>query len=226
MLIAIAALAAPAGGCGSGSDDAKQDAAAAARARAQAALHAKRMTVGRRVFATNCHTCHTLDGARFTGPIIEYEAPNLDEVRLDRDYVKSRVDTGGPAMAGFGGLPPAQLASVVEYVTEAAGRNVQDDGDQPDDVLTAGKGVFAEHCAGCHAIEGRAATGNPPYPGIDFTLVKPSERYVLKKLRTGIMPEDGMMPSFKGTLSEAQMRAVATYVEAVAKEGSPAPAPR
>jgi cbb3-type cytochrome c oxidase subunit III len=191
------------------------------------ALYARRMAVGRRVFEKHCHACHTLGGTHFSGPIIEYEAPNLDEVRLDRGYVRSRVETGGPAMASFSGeLSPAEFASIIEYVTEAAGRNVVDDGDQPDDVLAAGKEVFAQHCAGCHAIEGRAAAGSPPYPGIDFTLVKPSEREVLKRLRTGILPEDGMMPSFKGRLSNAQMRAVAVYVAAVAKEGPPAPVPR
>jgi mono/diheme cytochrome c family protein len=223
LLLLILALAA---GCGS-DDGSKEDAAAAARARAREALHARRMAVGRRVFEEHCHSCHTLGGVKYTGPIIEFEAPNLDEVRLKREYVRERVEFGGPAMASFTGeMSRAEFASVVEYVTEASGGDVVDDGDQPADVLAAGREVFGQHCAVCHAIEGRAPTGRPAYPATDFTIVKPGERFILKRLHTGVLPEPGgMMPSFRGNLSDEQMRAVATYVTAVAKEGPEAPKP-
>jgi mono/diheme cytochrome c family protein len=224
VLVAVLALAA---GCGSGDESDKQDAAAAARARARAALHARRMEIGRRVFAKNCHACHTIGGEHFTRPIVEFEAPNLDEVRLTLRYVTERAASGGPAMPGFQGtVTPAQFTAVAEYVTETAGGNVHDDGDQPADVLAAGKEVFAQHCAACHAIEGRTFTGEPVYPAVDFTIVKPSERYVIKRLRTGILPNEGMMPSFRGKLTDEEMRAVATYVTAVAKEGPEAPVAR
>jgi len=226
-------LAARGAGCGSGSgsDTSKQDAVArahtAALARAQAVLHARRMTLGRQVFAHFCESCHTLAGKHFTGPIIEFEAPNLDEVRVKRDYVRYRIEFGGPSMATFvREMPRAQFDALVEYVTETAGRNVVDNGNQPAEVLAAGKLVFAQHCAACHAIAGRAATGRPTFPGTDFTLAKPSERWILKRLNSGILPTEPMMPSFRGKLTDAQMRAVATYVTAVAKEGPEAPVPR
>ncbi|MFL5817064.1 MAG: c-type cytochrome [Conexibacter sp.] len=217
----LLALALAGGGCGSNSSE-RDDAAAAARARAEARAHARRMEIGRRVFTQRCGTCHTLGGRRFTQPIIEWEAPNLDEVKLKRHYVRYRVEFGGPAMASFTAeLSRAEYRALIDYVTETAGGNVRDDGDQPAALLAQGKQVFAQQCAGCHAIAGRAATGRPTYPGMDFNLIKPSERWVIKRIKTGVLPDEPepVMPSFRGRLSDAQMRAVAAYVSAVAKEG-------
>jgi mono/diheme cytochrome c family protein len=219
VLLLVLALA----GCGS--DSSKDDAAAAA-ARAQARAHARRMEIGRRVFAQRCGTCHTLAGRRFTEPIIEWEAPNLDEVEMKRHYVRFRVESGGPAMASFSTeLSSAEFEAVIDYVTETAGRNVRDDGDQPEGLLAEGEQVFAQHCAACHAIEGRGMAGRPVYPGMDFTLLKPSERYVVERMKSGVLPDsdEPLMPSFSGRLSDAEMRAVAAYVTAVAKEGPEAP---
>jgi mono/diheme cytochrome c family protein len=209
-------------GCGSNA----KDEAAAARAHAQAVRHARRMALGRRVFAERCKSCHTLAGRRFTEPINEWEAPNLDEVSPKRSYVTARVDGGGPAMAGFQGeLSGPEYRAIIEYVTEAAGRNVRDDDDHPADVLAEGRTIFAQHCASCHAIAGRRMTGEPVYLGMDFNLVKPSERYVIRRMQEGVLPDEPLMPSFRGTLTDAQMSAVAAYVTAVAKEGPEAPAP-
>jgi mono/diheme cytochrome c family protein len=220
-LLLVLALGAGASGCGS--DTSEDDAAAAARQRA-AAAQARSVALGRRAFEEHCHTCHTIGGERHTRPIIEFLAPNLDEVRLKRRYVQSRVDVGGPAMASFSGtLSRAEYEGVIDYVMETAGRNVVDDGQQPADELAAGRQVFAQQCAACHAIEGRAATGRPIYPGTDFTLVKPSPRWVLRRMHEGVLPEHDMMPSFRGKLTDAEMRAVATYVSAVGMEGPEAP---
>lgn len=219
VLLLVLALA----GCGS---DSSRDDAAARQARAEARAHARRMEVGRRVFAQNCASCHTLAGRRFTEPIIEWVAPNLDEVKLKRHYVQARVESGGPAMAGFKSeLSGAEFEAIVDYVTETAGRNVVDDGDQPEALLARGREVFEQNCAACHAIAGRDRTGRPDYPGMDFNLVKPSERFVVERMKQGVLPEEDppLMPSFRGRLSDAQMRAVAAYVAAVAKEGPEAP---
>jgi cytochrome c oxidase cbb3-type subunit 3 len=224
VLLLVLALAA---GCGG--DSSKEDEAAAARARVEARAHARRMEVGRRVFVQHCGTCHTLAGRRFTEPIIEWVAPNLDEVKLKHDYVRERAETGGPAMASFSTeLSRAEFRSVVEYVAETAGRNVVDDGDQPDDLLAEGEQVFKQNCAACHAIAGRNRTGRPVYSGMDFNRIKPSERFVIERMKAGVLPDEDepLMPSFRGKLSEAQMRAVAAYVTAVAKEGPEAPESR
>lgn len=207
-----------AAGCGESGDEK----AAERRRAAAAAAHARAMEVGRRVFDRHCQSCHTLNGKPYTvRPPVEFEAPNLDEVRLKRHYVADRVDVGGPAMASFSSeIPEPGYSAVITYVTAAAGRNVED-GDPPAAQLAAGREVFAQHCAACHGIEGRALNGQPVYPGIDFNLVKPSEDFVRKRVSNGIRL--GMMPAFRDTLDDEQIDAVAAYVNAVAAEGPEAP---
>jgi cytochrome c oxidase cbb3-type subunit 3 len=215
-------------GCGSGSS--RDDERAAARARAEARAHARRIELGRQLFAKNCTICHTLNGRHYTERPFEWEAPNLDQVRLKRRYVEFRVETGGPAMGAYFGPRSSEgkFHAIVEYLMEATGSRVVDDGNQPQDLLDQGRQVFDQNCAACHGIAGKAATGRPTYPGIDFNLVKPSERYVIARMMAGVLPEENppLMPSFKGRLSAAEMRAVATYVTAVAKEGPEAPEPK
>lgn len=232
--LALLAAAAVAGaGCG-GDDSGREQAAAAAAARraaaarALAAQHARELPMGRRVFAKHCQSCHTLNGKKFTGPVIEFVAPNLDEVKPKRKYVQYRVTSGGPAMASFQSeIPERGFRAVVTYITEVAGRNVPAESSASDVVLRQGEEVFASHCAVCHGIAGRAASGRPVYPGTDFNLVKPSVRFVLQRLHEGVLDEleaEGkMMPSFRGRLSEADLKAVAEYVSATAAEGPEAP---
>lgn len=209
-------------GCGGGSSS-EDDAAAAARRRA-AAAHARAMATGSKVFARHCQSCHTLSGERYTDRVIEWEAPNLDEVRLKRHYVRFRVEFGGPAMASFSSeIPDAEREALIDYVTETAGRNVVDEGDQDAAQVDAGREVFAQNCATCHAIEGRTATGNPVYIGVDFNLVKPSARLVRSKAFHGVAPDVGIMPSFGRALSSSELEDVAVYVNAVAAEGREAP---
>ncbi|HEU4701565.1 MAG TPA: c-type cytochrome [Conexibacter sp.] len=223
VLLLVLALA----GCGSDAKD-EQAAAAAARARAKAQAHARRMEIGRRLFGKHCASCHTLEGRPFTGPIIEWKAPNLDHVQLERPYVRERVEYGGPAMASFvSGFSEAQFEALVDYITETAGREVVDDGGQPAELISRGRALFAQHCAACHGIEGRAMLGRPTYGGMDFNRLKPSERFVIARMTSGVLPDDPepLMPSFTGRLTRAQMHAVAAYVTAVANEGPNAPPP-
>ena len=140
---------------------------------------------------------------------------------MKRHYVEWRVKYGGPAMASFTTeMPPDRLRALVTYVTETAGEEVAD-GDPPAAQLAAGKEVFAQSCAACHGIEGRAMRGRPVYYGMDFNLMKPSARYVRRIATEGV--ETGGMPKFGGRLSPQQIEDVAAYVNAVAGEGPEAP---
>jgi cytochrome c oxidase cbb3-type subunit 3 len=205
-------------GCGGSDGD-----EAAARRRAADARVERQLALGRRVFARHCRACHTLAGRRYTKPVIEWEAPNLDEVRLKRHYVEWRIEYGGPAMASFSrAIPPRGVAAAIAYVTATAGRHVRD-GDPPRAQLAAGRALFAQHCAACHGIAGDPMTGRPDYPGVDFNLVKPSERLVRTAVREGVAPDVGLMPAFAGRLASADVAAVAAYVNAVAAEGPEAP---
>jgi mono/diheme cytochrome c family protein len=77
-------------------------------------------------------------------------------------------------------------------------------------VVAAGKKVFASAgCAGCHTLKDAGATGTV---GPNLDTLKPSQAIVAHQVTVG----GGPMPAFKGTLTPAQIQAVATYVASVA----------
>lgn len=73
----------------------------------------------------------------------------------------------------------------------------------------AGKEVFTQNCGSCHTLADAGASGQVG-PNLDD--LKPSESKVVSQVNSG----GGAMPSFKGTLSEAQIKAVASYVSSAA----------
>jgi cytochrome c6 len=76
--------------------------------------------------------------------------------------------------------------------------------------LAAGKKVFTTAgCASCHTLKDANATGKV---GPDLDQLKPTQAAVATQVTNG----GKIMPSFKSTLSTAQIQAVATYVSSVA----------
>ena len=77
----------------------------------------------------------------------------------------------------------------------------------------AGAKVFADAgCKNCHTLKAAGATGTV---GPDLDKLEPSSDLVVKQVNSG----GGAMPSFKGKLSDAQIKAVADYVSANAGKG-------
>ncbi|MFN8122187.1 MAG: c-type cytochrome [Thermoleophilia bacterium] len=74
---------------------------------------------------------------------------------------------------------------------------------------TAGKAVFTANCAGCHTLSDAGASGQVG-PNLDD--LKPDEATV----KTTVTNGRGVMPSFKGTLSDQQIADVAAYVSSEA----------
>jgi cbb3-type cytochrome c oxidase subunit III len=70
---------------------------------------------------------------------------------------------------------------------------------------TNGQSIFKSQCASCHTLKDAGATGAIG-PVLDE--LRPDEDRVLAALRGGV----GVMPSFAGTLTDAQMRTIARYV--------------
>ena len=91
---------------------------------------------------------------------------------------------------------------VATYVALVAGRPVAAKS------TTSGKDIFTANCGSCHTLKDAGTTGNV---GPNLDQLKPS----LGSCRTGDNG-GGAMPAFKGTLTEAQIMAVATYVSSVA----------
>lgn len=179
---------------------------------AQIAAHRRLMALGAQAFAKKCALCHTLAGKVAHPTFVESPIPNLDEVKPKLAYVKKRIEEGGfdmPTLANE--LTAAQARAVIAYVTEVSGRNVAIGASTADQAL--GQQMFQAHCQSCHAIAGRRVTGTPPFPGTDFDNVRPSVKLIENQVRRGIR---GEMPSFRGKLTDAQIEAVAHYVNAVA----------
>jgi cytochrome c6 len=105
------------------------------------------------------------------------------------------------ALAGIG----AALAVGVALGPNGAGAQAP----ASDAQLAEGRALFiggaTPPCAICHTLKEAGATGNVG-PALDE--LRPDEARVTAAVREGI----GAMPSFAGSLSEAQIRAVARYV--------------
>jgi len=77
----------------------------------------------------------------------------------------------------------------------------------------AGAKVFSDAgCKNCHTLKAAGATGSV---GPDLDKLQPSADLVVKQVNSG----GGVMPSFKGKLSDAQIKDVADYVSANAGKG-------
>ena len=75
---------------------------------------------------------------------------------------------------------------------------------------TAGKAVFAKAgCGSCHTLQDAGSSGNV---GPNLDEAKPSVDRVVERVTNGM----GVMPSFKGQLSEKEIQDVAAYVSSVA----------
>lgn len=72
-----------------------------------------------------------------------------------------------------------------------------------------GKALFVANCASCHTLKD-AGTNGTIGPNLDA--LKPSESRVALQVTNG----GGVMPSFKGKLTAAQIQAIAKYVSSVA----------
>jgi cytochrome c6 len=81
-----------------------------------------------------------------------------------------------------------------------------------DEGIDIGKALFTQGavpaCAVCHTLKDAGATGDVG-PVLDE--LKPSADRVITALRNGV----GIMPSYKDTLTDAQIRAIARYVATV-----------
>ena len=106
------------------------------------------------------------------------------------------------AVAGCGGGGESEEeATPATDVGTTTGVEVSDSDD--------GRAIFLQNCSGCHTLKAAGTTGKVG-PNLDET--KPSEQRVITMVTKGGGGGLGVMPAFKGSLSEAQIRAVSKYV--------------
>jgi cbb3-type cytochrome c oxidase subunit III len=180
---------------------------------------------GKQLFNEKCASCHTLADAKSTGTI----GPNLDDAfssdkdqgfseQTMADVVRGQIayaDPEGPMTPNL--VRGADADSVALYIAKCAGNptcGVTAATNAPPTTTTGGgnqtaapngKQIFASNCASCHTLKAAGATGTV---GPNLDAAKPTESRVETQVTNG----GGVMPAFKGTLTPAQIKAVAKFV--------------
>ena len=169
---------------------------------------------GQKLFQAKCGGCHTLAAAGATGTI----GPNLDDAfRADKaqhfkestlqDVVLVQIREPSPPMPK--NLVKGEDAQdVAAYVASVAGTG-NANAPSPSQLGTDGKKIFQAECASCHTLKDAGTTGTI---GPNLDQLKPPQPIVQHQVEVG----GGVMPAFKGKLSDAQITAVAKYVSSVA----------
>jgi mono/diheme cytochrome c family protein len=195
---------------------------------------------GKELFTQSCGGCHVLGDAGTQGRT----GPNLDDafqyVRREgfdessiRALVRNQIEypvqtpvTGEPGMPGPDEtLPECDAAgkpancvqdqdksadAISAYVASVAGTDASVQAAAGGGKATSGKAIFTSAgCSSCHTLADAGATGTI---GPNLDQAKPSVQLAIDRVTNG----KGQMPSFKGKLTEAQIRAVAQYVNQAA----------
>jgi mono/diheme cytochrome c family protein len=197
---------------------------------------------GQQLFTTSCGGCHTLAAAGTHGTI----GPNLDNAfaaDVKQGFSQSSIENlvldqirlGSGQVATYTTskyfiqhcLPPhsakcysqpmpanivkgQDAIDVAAYVASVAGAGGYTTTGSSASSGTNGAAIFkSSGCAGCHTLAAAGATGTV---GPNLDQLKPSMAAVVKQVTNG----GGVMPAFKGTLTVAQINAVAKYVSSSA----------
>lgn len=184
------------------------------------ALKTFAVSAGASVFKNNCAQCHGSGAAGVQGK----GYPNL----LDNDWlwggdmeaihttishgIRNTVDADArySEMPRFGVdelLDTTQISQVVEYVLKISGQ------EHDAALATEGATVFADNCAACHGETGAGDRVQGAPNLTDAIWLYGGARETLTE--TVYNARFGVMPPWAGRLSEAEIRAVATYVHSL-----------
>ncbi len=171
---------------------------------------------GRSAFLVNCVPCHGSGAAGSPG----YANLNDDDwlwggateaiYKTIANGVRSTpADTRSVAMPAFGDglLPAADISAVTEYVLSLSGKAY----DAPK--AAAGKGLFADYCAGCHGNDGG---GNREFgaPALnDAIWLYAGDRQAIYNQIS--RPKMGVMPAWGARLSDGVVKELALYVHSL-----------
>jgi cbb3-type cytochrome c oxidase subunit III len=162
---------------------------------------------GKKLFTEKCAGCHTLAAAGAKGTV----GPSLDDAFAGpkREHFKQTTiqnvvldqirEASAPMPANL--VKGQDAIDVAGYVAAVAATNAK----PPAQTSTDGKSIFSANCASCHTLSAAGATGTI---GPNLDQLKPSFPIAQHQVEVG----GGVMPAFKGTLSQAQIDAVAKYV--------------
>jgi cytochrome c oxidase cbb3-type subunit I/II len=177
---------------------------------------------GAEVFARNCTGCHGKEG-RGDGLAAAALLPrpsDLTRARFSDRALSEALWTGvkGSAMPGWHDLPGTDLRGLVAFV-----RSLEDGHDErpapSEPEQQRARALFATNCAACHGAggegNGRSASSLAPAP-ISFRDIRPMQAYAEQVLGEGV--PGTAMPPWKGKLSAADRRLLASYVRTLYRD--------
>jgi mono/diheme cytochrome c family protein len=116
--------------------------------------------------------------------------------------VRALLSTRRGGVAVVAALAAALAVSAAACSSGTGGRSAGGD-------TSRGEALFKEKCGSCHTL---AAAGTAGVIGPNLDEKKPPKALVVERVTNGKAP----MPPFKGTLTDAQIQAVADYVSSAA----------
>jgi len=180
----------------------------------KASSHAD-LTNGQNLFTSSgCGGCHVLAAVGSQGTT----GPNLDDAFAGarqqgfkqstiENVVLDQIREANPPMPKnlVKGQDAVDVAAYVAAVAGTGNANAK----PPSALGNDGKAIFQADCASCHTLAAAKATGTI---GPNLDQLKPSEAIAKHQVEVG----GGVMPAFKGKLTDAQIAAVATFVSSSA----------
>ena len=182
---------------------------------------------GQKLFQSNCASCHTLAAAGANGKVgpsldaafaydrsQNFKDSSIENVVLDQIRLGSGPVGSGTAANQQEPRMPADIVTgqdavdVAAYVASVAGQGGAE-APSPSALGTDGQTIFKGECASCHTLKAAGSSGTV---GPNLDQLKPSLARVQHQVEAG----GAVMPAFKGTLSQAQIDAVAKYVSSSA----------
>ena len=99
-----------------------------------------------------------------------------------------------------------RLSVAIVLTVFAAGCGGSSSSDEPTPAAASGgEQLFSDNCASCHTLAAAGASGKV---GPDLDQLQPGPDLVTSQVNNG----GGAMPAFKGKLTDAQTKELATYV--------------
>ena len=162
------------------------------------------LTIGKRLFATYCTTCHGSDAGGARG------FPSLRDNEWlyggEPENIKTTILNGrNGIMPPWGGsLSEEDIFNVAEYIRTLGGLSADSR------IAAKGKQVFTTYCTVCHGADGK---GNHDLGAPDLTndiwLYGGSQKSIIETITNG---RNGMMPPHKNFLGDAKVHLLAAYV--------------
>jgi cbb3-type cytochrome c oxidase subunit III len=165
---------------------------------------------GQKLFQSTCGGCHALAAAGSSGT----SGPNLDAAfgpSRKQGFKQSTIQNVVLDQIRLAAAPmPKNLVTgedaqdVAAYVAAVAGQG-GGEAKPPSALGNDGKTIFQAECASCHTLKAANASGTI---GPNLDQLKPDAARVQHQVEVG----GGVMPAFKGKLTDQQIQAVAKFV--------------